>query len=159
SVTSYRLPSPLLFYCDGVHRAPHSFPTRRSSDLVEEAIRNMQIVAPFDGTVVSLDAQLGETVNTMSLGTSGGRSAIVTIADLAHLEVETDVAESLLSRIAPGQPAETAVGAVPGRTYRGRLSKIIPQGDRSRATVKVEVTILDPDDRLFPELAATVHFL
>src|SRR5690606_41242691 len=84
SVTSYRLPSPLLFYCDGVHRAPHSFPTRRSSDLVEEAIRNMQIVAPFDGTVVSLDAQLGETVNTMSLGTSGGRSAVVTIADLAR---------------------------------------------------------------------------
>ncbi|QDV39351.1 efflux RND transporter periplasmic adaptor subunit [Tautonia plasticadhaerens] len=126
---------------------------------VEESVRNMQIIAPFDGTVVSLDAQLGETVNTMSLGTSGGRSAIVTIADLAHLEVETDVAESLLSRIAPGQPAEIAVGAVPGRTYRGRLSKIIPQGDRSRGTVKVEVEILDPDDRLFPELAATVHFL
>ena len=32
-------------------------------------------------------------------------------------------------------------------------------GDRTRGTVKVKVEILDPDDRLFPELAATVHFL
>ena len=32
-------------------------------------------------------------------------------------------------------------------------------GDRTRGTVKVKVEILDPDDKLFPELAATVHFL
>jgi multidrug efflux pump subunit AcrA (membrane-fusion protein) len=32
-------------------------------------------------------------------------------------------------------------------------------GDRTRGTVKVKVEILDPDDQLFPELAATVHFL
>ena len=31
--------------------------------------------------------------------------------------------------------------------------------DRTRGTVKVKVEILDPDDKLFPELAATVHFL
>ena len=32
-------------------------------------------------------------------------------------------------------------------------------GDRTRGTVKVKVEILDPDDSLFPELVATVHFL
>jgi hypothetical protein len=32
-------------------------------------------------------------------------------------------------------------------------------GDRTRGTVKVKVEILDPDDHLFPELVATVHFL
>ena len=32
-------------------------------------------------------------------------------------------------------------------------------GDRTRGTVKVKVEVLDPDDKLFPELAATVHFL
>ena len=32
-------------------------------------------------------------------------------------------------------------------------------GDRTRGTVKVKVEIVDPDDKLFPELAATVHFL
>jgi hypothetical protein len=32
-------------------------------------------------------------------------------------------------------------------------------GDRTRGIVKVKVAILNPDERLFPELSATVHFL
>src|SRR5205807_2836991 len=48
---------------------------------------------------------------------------------------------------------------VPNKHYRGRLRQIIPMGDRTRGTVKVKVEILDPDDQLFPELVATVHFL
>lgn len=125
----------------------------------EENIRNMEIRAPFDGTIIRLEAELGETISTMSLGTGGGRSAVITLADLSKLDVDTDVAENLLSRIVAGQPAEVVVAAAPGKAYKGRLHKIIPQGDRSRGTVKVEVEILDPDERLFPELAATVHFL
>ena len=75
------------------------------------------------------------------------------------MEVETDVAENLLSRVALGQPAEVSVSAVPSKHYRGRLRQIIPMGDRTRGTVKVKVEILDPDEHLFPELVATVHFL
>jgi multidrug efflux pump subunit AcrA (membrane-fusion protein) len=52
-----------------------------------------------------------------------------------------------------------AVDAVPDRRYQGRLREIIPMGDRTRGIVKVKVSILDPDERLFPELSATVHFL
>jgi RND family efflux transporter MFP subunit len=125
----------------------------------QENVRNMEIRAPFDGTIIRLEAEVGETISTMSLGTGGGRSAVITLADLNQLDVETDVAENLLSRIVLGQPAQIVVAAAPGKVYRGRLNKIIPQGDRARGTVKVEVEILDPDARLFPELAATVHFL
>ncbi len=125
----------------------------------EENVRNMEIRAPFDGTIIRLEAEVGETISTMSLGTGGGRSAVITLADLSLLDVETDVSESLLSRIIVGQPAEIVVAAAPGQVYRGRLRRIVPQGDRSRGTVKVEVEVLDPDTRLFPELAATVHFL
>jgi RND family efflux transporter MFP subunit len=127
----------------------------------EEMIRNMHIIAPFAGTVVSKDAEVGETIG-MGMGGGGGsfvKSGIVTVADLDHLDVETDVAENLLSRVTIGQPAEVAVSAVPGRRYHGKLRKIIPMGDRSRGTVKVKVEILDPDQYLFPELVATVHFL
>ena len=34
-----------------------------------------------------------------------------------------------------------------------------PMGDRTRGIVKVKVAMLNPDERLFPELSATVHFL
>jgi multidrug efflux pump subunit AcrA (membrane-fusion protein) len=75
------------------------------------------------------------------------------------MDVETDVAENLLSRIVVGQPAEISVSAVPNKHYRGRLRQIIPTSDRARGTVKVKVEVLDPDDHLFPELVATVRFL
>jgi RND family efflux transporter MFP subunit len=133
--------------------------TKAGAHEVEEAIRNMHVVAPFEGTVITREAQLGETVSNLSAGGSNTRSAIAMLADLDRMEVETDVAEGLLSRLTIGQPAEISVSAVPDKHYRGRLRSIIPMGDRARGTVKVKVEILDTDGRLFPELVATVHFL
>jgi len=118
----------------------------------------MEIRAPFRGTVVEKQGEVGEIISPMAMSSSLGRSAVVTIADLEHMDVETDIAEGLLARISDQQPAEVSVSAIPDRRYKGRLRQIIPMGDRTRGTVKVKVEILDPDSKLFPELAATVHF-
>ena len=125
----------------------------------EENVRNMSLYAPFDGTVVEKQGEEGEVITPSAMNSSIGRSAVVTLASLEKMEVETDVAENLLSRVAIGQPAEISVSAVPSKHYRGRLRQVIPMGDRTRGTVKVKVEILDPDEHLFPELVATVHFL
>ena len=117
---------------------------------MEVSIANMNIVAPFDGTVIERPADLGEQVTA---------NQVLTLADLDHLDVETDVAENLLSRIVVGQPAEISVSAVPDKHYRGRLRQFMPMSDRATNNVKVKVEILDPDEHLFPELVATVRFL
>jgi RND family efflux transporter MFP subunit len=121
----------------------------------------MEITAPFDGTIVRKDADVGEMITGggMGSGLTNGRSSVGTIANLARMDVETDVSETMLSRIAVGQPAEISVSAVPDKRYRGKLRQIIPISDRARGTVKVMVEVLEPEDRLFPELVATVHFL
>lgn len=119
----------------------------------------MHILAPFDGTVVEKQGEVGEVINPMAMSSSLGRSAVVTIADLRNIDVETDINEAQMARITVGQPAEVSVSAVPSKRYKGMLRQIIPLGDRTRGTVKVKVKILDPDEKLFPELAATVHFL
>jgi RND family efflux transporter MFP subunit len=119
----------------------------------------MHIMAPFDGTVVEKQGEIGEVINPMAMSSSLGRSAVVTIADLKNIDVETDINEGQMARIELGQPAEVSVSAVPSKRYKGELRQIIPMGDRTRGTVKVKVKIVDPDDKLFPELAATVHFL
>ena len=126
---------------------------------LEATISYMSLYAPFDGTVVEKQGEVGEIINPMTMSSSSGRSAVVTLASLEKMEVETDVAENLLSRVAINQPAEVSVSAVPNKRYRGKLRQIIPMGDRARGTVKVKVEILDPDESLFPELVATVHFL
>jgi RND family efflux transporter MFP subunit len=119
----------------------------------------MFLYAPFDGTVVEKQGEEGEIISPMAMSSSLGRTAVVTVANLEKMEVETDISENLLSRIQIGQPAEVSVSAIPNKRYRGRLRQVIPMGDRTRGTVKVKVEILDPDEKLFPELAATVHFL
>lgn len=125
----------------------------------EQLKENMFIRAPFDGTVISKDAEVGESILPGGMGEASGRGSAVTIADLDNLEVDCDVKEDYISRIESGQAAEVAVDAVPGRRYHGIVRKVIPMGDRARATIKVKVTITDVDDRLFPDMSSTVYFL
>ena len=128
---------------------------------MEVTLENMFIRAPFDGTIVKKDAEIGEMITGggMGSGLSIGRSTVATIANLFRMDVETDVSENMLARLAIGQPAEISVSAVPTKRYRGKLRQIIPMSDRGRGTVKVMVEFTEPDEHLFPELVATVHFL
>ncbi len=125
----------------------------------EQLLDNMFIRAPFDGTVISKDAEVGESILPGGMGEASGRGSVVTIADLEHLEVDCDVKEDYISRVFENQPAEVAVDAVPDRRYHGRVRKIIPMGDRARATIKVKVEILDVNNLLFPDMSSTVYFL
>src|SRR5262245_52643056 len=129
---------------------------RREAQQMKE---NMFIRAPFNGTVISKDAEVGESILPGGMGEASGRGSAVTVADLDHLEVECDVKEDYIGRVVPGGAAEVAVDAVPGFKYQGKVRKIIPMGDRARATIKVQVEIVDVDSRLFPNMSATVYFL
>lgn len=130
--------------------------------MVEQVVQqldNMIVRAPFSGTVISKDAELGESILPGGMGEASGRGSVITLADLDHLEVEADVKEDFINRLIEGQEAEVAVDAVPDQRYHGRLRKIIPMGDRARATIKVKIEITDVDKRLFPEMSATVFFM
>lgn len=120
---------------------------------------NMFIRAPFDGTVISKDAEVGESIMPGGMGEASGRGSAVTIADLEHLEADCDVKEDYIGRVRVGQHTEISVDAVPQRRYHGVVRKIIPMGDRARATIKVKVALTDIDDRLFPNMSSTVYFL
>jgi RND family efflux transporter MFP subunit len=129
--------------------------------LYEALYQNTLIRAPFAGTVVKKMAEVGESVAPIPPGVniSTASGAVVALADLDTLEVEVDVSESNVARLAPEQPAEVVVEAFPDRTYRGRLRQVIPTADRTKATVMVKVTILDKDEKLKPEMSAKVTFL
>ena len=125
----------------------------------EQLVENMFIRAPFDGTVISKDAELGESILPGGMGGGSGRGSVATIADLSSLQIECDVQEDFISRVAEGQATEIAIDAVPSKKYHGQVRKIIPMGDRARATIKVQVEIENADKLLFPEMSGTVYFL
>jgi RND family efflux transporter MFP subunit len=126
---------------------------------IKATIVTMHLFAPFDGTVVEKQGEVGEIISPTAMSSSLGRTAVVTIANLEKMDVETKVHESNLWRITVGQPAVVSVSAIPSKHYRARLRQILPISDRANTMVKVKVEILDPDDRLFPELVAKVSFL
>lgn len=122
------------------------------------ALENTVIRAPFDGTVLTKNADVGEVVAPLA-GSAFSKSAVVTIADLRSLQVEADVAESNLEAISPGQPSEIVLDAYPDVRYPGAVAKIVPTADRAKATVQVKVAFRSYDARVLPEMSAKVHFL
>lgn len=116
--------------------------------------------APFDGMVTEKAAEVGEIVAPISIGGSMARGSIVTLVDWASLQAEVDVAESQLARVKPGQRAAITVDAIPGRVFPGKLRRVLPRADRSKATVKVRVDFIDRDPRaILPEMGVRVRFL
>ena len=124
----------------------------------EVSLENTLIRAPFDGTVLAKNADIGEMVVPMAASV-GSKSAVVTIADMTSLQVEADVSESNIEHIKPDQPCEITLDAYPEVRYQGYVAKIVPTADRSKATVMVKVAFRNYDSRVLPEMGAKVLFL
>lgn len=124
----------------------------------EVALENMIIRAPFDGTVLTKNAEVGEIVAPFGASTTS-RAAVVTIADMNSLMVETDVSESNIEKIKQNMDCEIVLDANPGKSYQGYVFKIVPTADRSKATVLVKVGFKNYDNRVLPEMSAKVSFL
>ena len=124
----------------------------------EVALENTIIRAPFDGTVLAKSAEVGEMVAPFASSASS-RGAVVTMADMNSLEVEADVAEANIDRVRVGLPCEITLDAYPDTRYPGKVVKIVPTADRSRATVLVKVAFVSRDRRVLPEMSAKVNFL
>jgi RND family efflux transporter MFP subunit len=124
----------------------------------EVALENTLIRAPFDGTVLTKNADVGEMVAPMAASVSS-RSAVVTIADMSSLQAEADVSESNIERIVVNQPCEITLDAYPETRYQGYVAKIVPTADRAKATVMVKVGFKSYDSKVLPEMSAKVLFL
>lgn len=124
----------------------------------EVALENTLIRAPFDGTVLTKDADVGEIVSPLG-ASSTSRAAVVTIADMSSLQVEADVSESNIQRIKAGQDCEITLDAYTDVRYAGYVAKIVPTADRSKATVLVKVAFRKYDSKVLPEMSAKVLFL
>jgi len=133
--------------------------TARAQDQVAAVqLENTRVRAPFDGTVLRKDAEVGEFVAPSAAGGGLTRTAIVTMADLATLEVEVDVNEAYIAQIRNGQPARITLDAYPDTSFSGQVRQVVPTADRQKATVQVKVSILDRDPRILPEMGAKVVF-
>lgn len=125
----------------------------------QQAVDNCTIRAPFEGIVVSKDAQVGEMVSPISAGGGFTRTGISTIVDMNSNEIEVDVNEAYITRVKPGQQVTAILDAYPDWEIPSRVRTIIPSADRQKATVKVRISFLKLDPRILPDMGIKVTFL
>ena len=124
----------------------------------EVAVENTRIIAPFNGTVLKKNADVGEIVAPLA-GAASSKAAVVTIADMGSLEVDADVSEANITRVTSDQPCEITLDAYPQHRYPGYVANIVPTADRAKATVLVKIKFKKYDQRVLPEMSAKITFL
>src|SRR5579859_5394716 len=127
--------------------------------VAQQDVDNCTVRAPFDGIVVSKDAQRGEMVSPISAGGGFTRTGIATLVDMNSLEIEVDVNESYIARVQQGQRVTATLDAYPERELPAKVRTVIPTADRQKATVKVRIAFDKLDDTILPDMGVKVAFL
>jgi len=116
-----------------------------------------RVTAPIDGTILQLQAELGETVRPEAFGSENGLStSLCVMADLSELEVEIDIPEQEVHSVRIGQYCEVTIEAAPDRVYEAQVSRRTPVANRQRGVVEWRVRILEPDEYLLPYMNCRV---
>lgn len=140
-------------------QAKATLASRASALRQAEAQRSYtELEAPFDAVVLTKNADVGDIISPLG-ASSTSKAAVVTIADLGSLAAEVDVSEASLHLVAPGEPCEILLDAIPSERFPGTVHMIVPTADRTKATVLVKVRFDSLDPRVLPEMSAKVAFL
>ena len=133
--------------------------TRSSLKLRAQDLDDLVIRAPFDGVVISKDAQPGEMVSPISAGGGYTRTGIATIVDMDSREIEVDVNESYINRVHDGQRTEATLDAYPDWHIPSHVLNIVPAADRQKATVRVRIAFDQLDPRILTDMGVKVRFM
>ncbi|HEX5161966.1 MAG TPA: efflux RND transporter periplasmic adaptor subunit [Steroidobacteraceae bacterium] len=120
---------------------------------------DLQVRAPFDGVIISKDAQPGEMISPLSAGGGFTRTGIATIVDMDSREIEVDVNEAYINRVKPNQRVEAKLDAYPDQPLPAHVINIVPTADRTKATVRVRIGFDKLEPQILPDMGIKVRFL
>ena len=114
------------------------------------------IYAPRDGTVVTLEARQGQTLNANQT-----TPTLMRIADLSSMTVSTQVSEADVDRLTPGMPVYFNTLGNGEARYDSTLRQVLPTPEEVNNVVlyTAEFDIGNPDGRLMSGMTAQVFFV
>ncbi len=89
---------------------------RASFGLARNSVQETQLVAPYDGYVISHNFEDGSLIQP--------GAAVITVGDLEHPYVYVYVSETDVPRIKTGMKADVSIDGLPGRTFVGTVTEI-----------------------------------
>jgi len=113
-----------------------------------KTVRTVTVVSPLDGTVVQKNAVQGMRVMP--------GEKLFDIADLSSVWITADIYEQDLALINPGETARISLSVLPGKELSATIEFVNPTLTGEARTVKVRMTVPNPDGRLKPQMFANV---
>lgn len=129
----------------------------QSSLKVEEAnLAYAKIYAPMDGTVVSITARQGQTLNTNQMAPT-----LLRVADLSVMTVKTQVSEADVGKLRLGMPVYFTTLGGQGRRWYSQLTKLEPTPETVNNVVLYNALfdVPNPEGRLMPQMSTQVFFI
>ena len=124
-------------------------------------LQRTEIRSPSAGVVMARLVEPGSRVSMSSRpgeGAGGMAGAIVRLYDPAKLQVRVDVPLADVAKIGVGTPAQVSTEALPDKTFKGTVTRIVHEANIQRNTVQVKVAIDEPVPTLKPEMLTRVRF-
>lgn len=129
---------------------------QRKLQLVEDKLRKTKVIAPTDGTVLTVPVIEGQVVIAAASVNSG--TTLMTVANLSKLLVETHINQVDVTRLELNQPVKLQVESLKDANMEAKISFIAPV-----ATVKnnvkgfqVQALIENPSTRLRPGMTVNM---
>jgi HlyD family secretion protein len=136
----------------------------RAREALKEAkdrLKDTEITAPLNGTILKKYAEEGQVIASTTSSVSEG-TLLFTMADLNRIYIEAMVDETDIGRIKPGQTVSITADAYLGKTFRGNIIRIAPQG-RVESTITVFDVTIEVEDKdktmLKPVMTANAEIL
>lgn len=99
------------------------------------------IYAPIDGYVLTRSVEVGDPVTPLTSYQEG--TVIMKMANMSNLVFKGTVDEIDVGKLREGMPAEIRIGAIPGDTIKGKLSKIWLEAEKKEnaSVFPIEIAI------------------
>lgn len=122
----------------------------------EAMLRYGRITAPFGGVVTMRYVDPGAFVPAATASANPSAAAIVSLADYSVVRATVAVPEIEAARVQVGQPIVLTTEAVPGRTFKGTVSRHTGALDEKTRTLQVEADLPNADGALRPGMYVSV---
>ena len=121
---------------------------KAANDIAALQLSYTQIRAPISGVIAERHIKVGNTIQP--------NTVVFKVTDLEPLLAYVHAPERELRQLAPGQPAQITVDALPDHDFLGKIARVSPVIDPATGTFKITVEVDDPTAKLKPGMFARV---
>jgi membrane fusion protein, multidrug efflux system len=115
------------------------------------------ITAPFSGVITARFVDPGAFIPAATTGSTPQNAAIVTLMDYSLVRVQVFVPEAEVPFIKNGVPVKITVEELPGRVYKGSVTRFAYALDEATKTMLTEIELPNSDGQLRPGMYASVQ--